>query len=91
MKFISSAVKVMPTSIEDDVKIYTGLRHVDCWEKMRATSADWKKMSFTDGFLVGDDEKIFFVNRQEGAKIAKELGYILEYDKTLYSEDIWPE
>ena len=89
MKFLSSAVKIFPTNNEP--KIYTGLRHVDCWQQIKNVSPNWPSMLMINGFLVEDNNTVSFVDRYKGAKIAKELGYTLEYDHVLYSEDIWPE
>lgn len=40
--------------------------------------------------MVQDERDVYFVDRYEGAVIAKKLGYELEYPNCLYSEDIWP-
>jgi hypothetical protein len=50
------------------------------------------KSKDVQGFIVlNDDGYKMFVDRIEGAQIAKELGYHLDYPNCLYSEDIWPE
>ena len=88
MKFICSAVKILLS--DGTSKIIRGFRHADCWEQLPALGYSFDKNLMISGFLLEDNDKTYFVDRYEGAKIAKELGYKLEYNKVLYSEDIWP-
>ena len=91
MKFISSAIKVFPK--DQSAMIVYGHRHSDCLEQIWKMNIDRHKNNDIQGFIVIDEStnNEIFVDRFQGAQIAKSLGYTLEYENCLYSEDIWPE
>ena len=71
--------------------IVYGKRHWNCLEQMHRMGIDRDKSKDIQGFIVLIDGLETFVDRNVGADIAKELGYKLEYENTLFSEDIWAE
>ena len=71
--------------------IVYGKRHCDCLEQMYKMRIDRDESKDIQGFIVLIDGLETFVDRNIGAQIAKDLGYKLEYENCLYSEDIWPE
>ena len=71
--------------------IVYGKRHCDCLEQMYKMRIDRDELKDIQGFIVLIDGLETFVDRNTGAQIAKDLGYKLEYENCLYSEDIWPE
>lgn len=85
-KIISSACKLHD-------KIYTGLRHSDCFKKMfaeRAVLAD--KKFITQGFMTEAGE---FLTRKEAFERAVLCGQIEDKGEApekriLVSEDVWP-
>lgn len=88
MRFIASALSA-PS--EEGTIFFLGERHSNCYEQMKELDFP---ISCTDpniiqGFLIEDNEVIRFVDRYEGAKIAADLGYKLEFPNCLYSEDLW--
>lgn len=87
MHFISSALQI-PSS-EGNFFI-TGRRHCNCFEQLAQERTPYDKNKIIQGFMVQDKDEFYFVDRYEGAIIAKNLGYKLEYSNCLYSEDIWP-
>ncbi len=89
MKFLSSAIKFTPKN--GSPMIVYGKRHWNCLEQMHRMGIDRDKSKDVQGFIVLIDGLETFVDRYDGAQIAKELGYKLEYENTLFSEDIWPE
>lgn len=90
MKFISSAIKIFPK--DHYPVVICGRRHPDCLELIWEMDIKRDKSKDVQGFIVlNDDGYKMFVDRIEGAQIAKELGYHLDYPNCLYSEDIWPE
>ena len=90
MKFISSAIKIFPKNRYPVV--VCGKRHPDCLELIANLEVDRDRSEDVQGFIVlNDDGYKMFVDRIEGAQIAKELGYHLDYPNCLYSETIWPE
>lgn len=89
MKFLSSAIKLTPKNCSQMI-IY-GKRHCDCLEQIYKMRIDRDELKDIQGFIVLINGLETFVDRNIGAQIAKELGYKLEYENCLYSEDIWPE
>ena len=91
MKFLSSAIKIFPAHSEPII-VY-GFRHPDCLETIYKLGISRNKNDDIQGFIVLNEDNLTetFVDRYQAAKIAKELGYTLEYPNCLYSEDIWPE
>ena len=89
MKFLSSAIKFIPK--DGSPMIVYGKRHCNCLEQMYKMKINRDKSTDIQGFIVLIDGLETFVDRNVGAEIAKELGYKLEYENCLYSEDIWPE
>ena len=89
MKFLCSAIKFTPKN--GSQMIVYGKRHCNCLEQMYKMGIDRDKSKDIQGFIVLIDGLETFVDRYDGAQIAKELGYKLEYENCLYSEDIWPE
>lgn len=89
MKFLCSAIKFTPTN--GSQMIVYGKRHCNCLEQMYKMKIDRDKSKDIQGFIVLIDGLETFVDRNVGAEIAKELGYKLEYENCLFSEDIWPE
>ena len=89
MKFLSSAIKLTPKN--DSQMIVYGKRHCDCLEQIYKMRIDRDELKDIQGFIVLIDGLETFVDRNTGAQIAKDLGYKLEYENCLYSEDIWPE
>ena len=89
MKFLSSAIKL--TLKNGSQMIVYGKRHCDCLEQMYKMRIDRDELKDIQGFIVLIDGLETFVDRNTGAQIAKDLGYKLEYENCLYSEDIWPE
>jgi hypothetical protein len=90
MKFLCSAIKVIPQNTTGFI-IISGKRHYNCIETISKLGIKRDKNNDTQGFIVLIDGFETFVDRYDGAQIAKELGYKLEYENCLYSEDIWPE
>ena len=89
MKFLSSAIKLIPKN--GSQMIVYGKRHCDCLEQIYKMRIDRDELKDIQGFIVLIDGLETFVDRNIGAQIAKDLGYKLEYENCLYSEDIWPE
>lgn len=89
MKFLSSAIKFTPKN--GSPMIVYGKRHWNCLEQMYKMGIDRDKSKDIQGFIILIDGLETFVDRSVGADIAKELGYKLEYENTLFSEDIWAE
>ena len=89
MKFLSSAIKLIPKN--GSQMIVYGKRHCDCLEQIYKMRIDRDELKDIQGFIVLINGLETFVDRNIGAQIAKELGYKLEYENCLYSEDIWPE
>ena len=89
MKFLSSAIKLTPKN--GFQMIVYGKRHCDCLEQIYKMRIDRDELKDIQGFIVLIDGLETFVDRNVGAQIAKDLGYKLEYENCLYSEDIWPE
>ena len=89
MKFLSSAIKFTPKN--GSQMIVYGKRHCNCLEQMHKMGIDRDKSKDIQGFIVLIDGLETFVDRNIGAEMAKELGYKLEYENCLFSEDIWPE
>ena len=89
MKFLSSAIKLIPKN--GSQMIVYGKRHRDCLEQIYKMRIDRDELKDIQGFIVLIDGLETFVDRNAGAQIAKDLGYKLEYENCLYSEDIWPE
>ena len=89
MKFLSSAIKLTPKN--GSQMIVYGKRHCDCLEQIYKMRIDRDELKDIQGFIVLTDGFETFVDRNAGAQIAKDLGYKLEYENCLYSEDIWPE
>ena len=89
MKFLSSAIKLIPKN--GSQMIVYGKHHCDCLEQIYKMRIDRDELKDIQGFIVLIDGLETFVDRNIGAQIAKELGYKLEYENCLYSEDIWPE
>ena len=89
MKFLSSAIKLTPKN--DSQMIVYGKRHCDCLEQIYKMRIDRDELKDIQGFIVLIGGLETFVDRNTGAQIAKNLGYKLEYENCLYSEDIWPE
>ena len=89
MKFLSSAIKLIPKN--GSQMIVYGKRHCDCLEQIYKMRIDRDELKDIQGFIVLIDGLETFVDRNVGAQIAKDLGYKLEYENCLYSEDIWPE
>lgn len=89
MEFLSSAIKLTPKN--GSQMIVYGKRHCDCLEQMYKMRIDRDESKDIQGFIVLIDGLETFVDRNIGAQIAKDLGYKLEYENCLYSEDIWPE
>lgn len=88
MNFIASALKV-PSS--ERTFFICGKRHCNCFEQLKEEKhISYNKQDIVQGFMVQDEKDVYFVDRYEGAVIAKKLGYELEYPNCLYSEDIWP-
>ena len=90
MKFLCSAIKVIPQNTTGFI-IISGKRHCNCIQTISKLGIKRDKKNDTQGFIVLIDGFETFVDRYDGAQIAKELGYKLEYENCLYSEDIWPE
>ena len=90
MKFLSSAIKFIPQNTTGFI-IISGKHHYNCIETISKLGIKRDKNNDTQGFIVLIDGLETFVDRYIGADIAKELGYKLEYENCLYSEDIWPE
>ena len=91
IKFLSSAIKIFP--VHSEPIIVYGFRHPDCLETIYKLGISRNKNDDIQGFIILNENNLTetFVDRYEGAKIAIELGYVLEYPNCLYSEDIWPE
>jgi hypothetical protein len=89
MKFLCSAIRIYPKNCHH--MIICGKRHCDCIETIARLGIERDKCDDIQGFIVMIDGLETFVDRYIGADIAKELGYKLEYENCLYSEDIWPE
>ena len=89
MKFLSSAIKLIPKN--GSQMIVYGKRHCDCLEQIYKMRIDRDELKDIQGFIVLINGLETFVDRNIGAQIAKDLGYKLEYENCLYSEDIWPE
>ena len=89
MRFISSAIKFTP--IDGSPMIVYGKRHCNCLEQMYKMKINRNKSKDIQGFIVLIDGMETFVDRYDGAQLAKDMGYKLEYPDCLYSEDIWPE
>ncbi len=89
MKFISSAIKFIP--IDGFPMIVYGKRHCNCLEQMYKMKINRDKSKDVQGFIILIDGMETFVDRYDGAQLAKDMGYKLEYSDCLYSEDIWPE
>ena len=89
MKFLSSAIKLIPKN--GSQMIVYGKRYCDCLEQIYKMRIDRDELKDIQGFIVLIDGLEAFVDRNAGAQIAKDLGYKLEYENCLYSEDIWPE
>ena len=89
MKFLSSAIKFIPKN--GSPMIVYGKRHWNCLEQMYKMGINRDKSKDIQCFIVLIDGLETFVDRNIGAEIAKELGYKLEYENCLFSEDIWPE
>ena len=90
MKFLCSAIKVIPQNTTGFI-IISGKRHCNCIETISKLGIKRDKNNDTQGFIVLIDGLETFVDRYDGAQIAKELGYKLGFENCLYSEDIWPE
>lgn len=92
MRFVCSAVVVYPKNSNYPI-VACGRRHWNCFEQLaKLQLKDRDKNKDVQGFIVATDrDEKYFVNRQDGAAIAKILGYDLEHDTDLFSEDIWKE
>lgn len=91
MEFLYSAIQITPYNCSGPM-IITGKRHHNCLETIFKFKIDRFKDRDIQGFIIlNDDKQKVFVDRYDGAQIAKELGYKLEYENCLFSEDIWPE
>lgn len=89
MKFLCSAIKFTPKN--GSQMIVYGKRHCNCFEQMYKMGIDRDKSKDIQGFIIVIDGFETFVDRYDGAQFAKELGYKLDYEDCLFSEDIWPE
>ena len=89
MKFLCSAIKFIPNN--GPQMIVYGKRHCNCIETIASLGIKRDKSKDIQGFIILIDGFETFVDRYDGAQFAKELGYKLEYENCLYSEDIWPE
>ena len=89
MRFISSAIKFTP--IDGFPMIVYGKRHCNCLEQMYKMKIDRDKSKDIQGFIILIDGMETFVDRYNGAQLAKDMGYKLKYPNCLFSEDIWSE
>lgn len=91
MYFVSSAIQILPKDSQYPI-IVTGKRHWNCLETIANLGIQRDKSTDIHGFIVKDDDNnTMFVDRHEGSYIARSLGYKLEFEHCLYSEDIWPD
>ena len=89
MKFLCSAIKFTPK--DGSKMIVYGKRHCNCLDQMYKMKINRDKSKDIQGFIILIDGNETFVDRYCGAQFAKELGYKLEHEDCLFSEDIWPE
>lgn len=88
MRFIASALMV-PS--KEGTIFFLGKRHSDCYKQIKEFNLPISvlRSDIIQGFLIEDNRDIRFVNRSEGAEIAKALGYKIQHSDCLYSEDLW--
>ena len=79
--------KIKVLELSDDVKKI--VNDIDKQIKEFNLPISVLRSDIIQGFLIEDNRDIRFVNRSEGAEIAKALGYKIQHSDCLYSEDLW--
>ena len=89
MEFVCSAIKII---LKNNLQIIIyGKRHCDCLEQIYKLGIERDSSKDIHGFIILINNLETFADRYNSAIIAKRLGYKLEYENILFSEDIWPE
>lgn len=74
-----------PKNIESGI-VVCGRRHHNCILTWSALSENELKVPTVQGFLTSKDR---FIDRTEGAKLAKQTGQLAREAKALFSEDLY--
>lgn len=81
--------KIVSSAIVHNGVIYTGKRHHNCIQEIKAETGDRTPATDPQGFLTDTNR---FVDRIEGAQLALSNGQITKLkfsSRLLFSEDLW--